>query len=44
MGEGGSFGFDIYMVSVYSQKLTVSNGGGDHLALVSIWSVYILIR
>ena len=42
-GGGGSFGFGIYMVSKYSYKLTVSNGEGGHLALVSKWSLYILI-
>ena len=36
MGKGGSFGFGIYMVSIYSYKLTVLNGGGGHLTLVSI--------
>ena len=36
------FGFGIYMVSIYSYKMTVSNGGGGHLALVSVWSLYIL--
>ena len=35
MGRG-SFSFGIYMVSIKSFKLTVLNGGGGHLALVSI--------
>ena len=42
-GGGRSFGFGIYMVSIYSYQLTVLNGGGGHLALVSTWSLYILI-
>ena len=35
MGEGVIW-VDIYMVSIYSYKLTVSNGVGGHLTLVSI--------
>ena len=41
MGEGVIF-FDIYMVSIYSYKLTVSNGGGGSFGfgiyMVSIYS------
>ena len=39
---GGSFAFGIYMcigLYIYSYKLTVSNGGGGHLPLVSICAV-----
>ena len=38
VSNGGSFAFGIYMymVSIYSYKLTVSNGRGGHLPLVSI--------
>ena len=43
MGRG-SFAFGIYMVSIYFYKLTVLNGGGGHLPLVSIWSLYILYK
>ena len=45
MGEGGHLAL-VYicaLVSIYSYKLTVSNGGGGHLPLVSIWSLYIRI-
>ena len=41
MGKGGSFGFGIYMVSIYSYKLTVLIGGGSFgfgIYMVSIYS------
>ena len=41
MGQGGHLplGSICTLVSIYSYKLTVSNGGGGHLPLVSICAV-----
>ena len=45
MGEGGNLALVSIcaVVSIYSYKLTVSNGGGGHLALVSIFSYQLAV-